>query len=1316
METDHQLTSAQSPKGRSPGGGEASVPMDLNHRSDDTYAFPVSPVQERIWHTYKAQPHSPVYNGAFRMNLAGPLDPRILAQSFEEIIRRHEVLRATIEEIDGQPMQVIAPSLAINVAISDLRQVPGERRESELHRLSRQEAQHPFALERGPLIRVGLVRMEDQRHVLLLTIHQIICDGWSIGLIMEELQKIYAAFTQGLPDPLPPLSIQFADYLVWKQEMGNRPEFQNQLGYWKRKLSHYQRLEITPDLPAPHRESPDAVIISHLLPRSLTDRLRDLSNAQGGTFFITSLAAFFAFLRRLTGLSDLAVGSPLAGRGRTDLEGLIGQFVNHIVYRAEIDGDPTFLEFLPSVREMVWETFSNQDVPFESVIKALSPGTDTIRNPFFLVNFICQREYGRASTFNFDFADIRMSTMPSESQGALYDLNFFLVEREVGWRLSLEYKSRLYSQESAKALLDGFKGVLESIASSFQRKLSELPLPHLPEHLAKMAQTTSAGQEVYAMPASPVQRRFWLLSQIEQDNPSFHMAAALRITGPLRVSALEQSFQCLVARHETLRTTFEEIDREIVQVISPLKSFPVPVVDLQATPEAEREQLLQPLIGEESSKPFDLAKGPLFRAVLFALKEDEAVLLTTIHHILADGWSNRVIQEELWSNYEYLAHGRGPSFTPLKLQYSDYATWLADWLESPEAKEHLDFWSKQLEGELPIVNFPTDRPPSLRPASHGAIETLLLPPGLTHSLKDFAQAKGTTLFTILLAAFGVLLSRSSQQTDIIVGAPVANRREETERLIGPFAGPICLRLDFSGSPTLDQLLRRVHDLNLNVLGHSDLPFEVLMDRIKMRTVNGRRPIFQFYFFYQNAFVQPRQVGQLEIAPLATTSLGIPFELQLGMIERAEGIRAQLEYNPDLFNADTIRLALADYKRILESFISEPDLSLEAITVSRTASAMSGYGHRSVPTESLPPQTDTERKLAEVWEDVLSVQPIGRNKDYFELGGNSLLAVRLFAEIERVFLVHLPISTLFYTRTIAEFAQLLDNQQAGRPSWSSVVPIQSNGSRVPFFCVHGAGGNVLIYRALSRHLGPDQPFYGLQSQGLNGKRPPLESVEEMAAHYVVEIQKVQSHGPYYLGGYCLGGTIALEVAQKLLAQGEQVALVAMFDTVNGARIRPRKAIDRWRRHVERVLFHVQNFLLLDLLGKRRFLAEKLQVTRSRTAIWKGSLLSILSRNRLVANSHSQVLARLWNTNDLAYVAYQPKPYWGRICDFRPKKQYSFYLECGANWDGIALGPMDVTYLPVYPAGMLLEPFVKDLAVALRAAIDRADEDIRSRKPG
>ena len=257
--------------------------------------------------------------------------------------------------------------------------------------------------------------------------------------------------------------------------------------------------------------------------------------------------------------------------------------------------------------------------------------------------------------------------------------------------------------------------------------------------------------------------------------------------------------------------------------------------------------------------------------------------------------------------------------------------------------------------------------------------------------------------------------------------------------------------------------------------------------------------------------------------------------------------------------------------------------------------------------------------------MLGVCPIGLNENYFELGGTSILAVRLFGDIEKEFQRKLPLAILFDAQTIAQLAKVLRREDAP-DDWSPVVSVQTKGSRPPFFCVHGGGGNVLIYRGLSQHLGHDQPFYGLQAQGLDGERPFLQTIEEMASLYVKEVRRIQSHGAYYLGGYCMGGTVAYEMARQLRAQGEEVALVALFDTMNWCKIPPDNAWRRMRQIGQRIKFHGKNFLLLDAVEKLKFFKEKINVVRSRSKVWRGMLAGKFATPESDSKSDSQCSQR------------------------------------------------------------------------------------------
>ena len=348
--------------------------------------------------------------------------------------------------------------------------------------------------------------------------------------------------------------------------------------------------------------------------------------------------------------------------------------------------------------------------------------------------------------------------------------------------------------------------------------------------------------------------------------------------------------------------------------------------------------------------------------------------------------------------------------------------------------------------------------------------------------------------------------------------------------------------------------------------------------------------------------------------------------------------------------------------------------------------------------------ETSDQLARIWQEILGIDSVSPDQNYFDLGGDSSLAVQMFAEIEKTFKIKLPLATLYEAPTIEELSKILSGETAAA-GWSPLVAIQVAGSRPPFFCMHGAGGTVLMYRDLSRRLGDDQPFYGLQAQGLDGASSPLTTVEEMAALYVAEIRRVQPHGPYFLGGYCLGGTVAYEVAQQLRAEGESVALLALFDTMNWHKI-PLTIWSKSSHATQRLYFHAASFLSVDSEGKVRFLKEKIGVLKSRVPVWQGMLLSRFRNGSSQAVSNSLLLGKVWQANDRASWNYIPKPYPGVLTDIRPAKQYQVFSKPDLKWDRLAQGGQESIVLPVNPAMMLVEPFVEHLAIALRRSIDTA----------
>jgi acyl transferase domain-containing protein/thioesterase domain-containing protein len=379
----------------------------------------------------------------------------------------------------------------------------------------------------------------------------------------------------------------------------------------------------------------------------------------------------------------------------------------------------------------------------------------------------------------------------------------------------------------------------------------------------------------------------------------------------------------------------------------------------------------------------------------------------------------------------------------------------------------------------------------------------------------------------------------------------------------------------------------------------------------------------------------------------------------------------------------------------------------AVSTHGVAIATAAAGASSCPAVKAPVQPDAVEILSGIWKDLFGYDQIDENESFFNLGGSSLLALMLTARIEKHFNRKLPLSVLYQAPTIAALARILSSE-AAQERYSSLVTIQAGGTRPPLFLVHGAGGNVMIYNDLARRLGEDQPVYGLQARGLDGTEPPVETVEEMAALYLSEIERVQGEGPYLLGGYCLGGTIAFEMARQLIRKGKNVALLALLETYNFSQIADFSLPVRVGWYLQKIEYHWANFMLLNREEKKEFLREKLKVVRARTDVWSGMVTQLFGPASLRRRNGDSTLYEVWKANDRAAFQYVPGTYPGRVVQFCPLEEYRIHRGPELGWEGIATNGLQVYRLPVYPAGMLVEPFVKRLADELRVRIDEALE--------
>ncbi|HEX6288924.1 MAG TPA: amino acid adenylation domain-containing protein [Herpetosiphonaceae bacterium] len=466
----------------------------------------------------------------------------------------------------------------------------------------------------------------------------------------------------------------------------------------------------------------------------------------------------------------------------------------------------------------------------------------------------------------------------------------------------------------------------------------DLPLRRLFEHptiaeLARCIEQTEPSTAVPQVPIVPVprdeplplsfaQRRLWFLDQLQPGNAAYNVPTAVRLHGPLDLAALEQALNAVIARHETLRTTIGVRDGDPIQVIAPTLRMPLQAIDLRAHPTSERESAALDLATSEAQQPFDLERGPLIRAVVIQIDRAEHLLVLVLHHIISDGWSMGVLVEELAALYQaLLAHtppAYGPAGSPLAIQYADFAVWQRQWLQDAALERLRAYWKQQLSerGALPILQLPIDRPRPALPSGRGARHSFELRQPLAEALRTFSQREGATLFMTLLAAFATLLSRYTGQTDLPIGTPIANRaRPELERLIGFFANTLVLRVGLDGAPTFRALLRRVRDLCLGAYAHQELPFEQLVEMLQPERDLSRHALFQVMFVLQNTPLAALKLPSLSFEPVRLDSGTTKFDLTLTFVEQGGGLLGTLEYNTDIFVADTIA-RLAEHLTVL----------------------------------------------------------------------------------------------------------------------------------------------------------------------------------------------------------------------------------------------------------------------------------------------------------------------------------------------------------------------------------------------------------------
>jgi amino acid adenylation domain-containing protein len=1328
-----------------------SIPKRRHHSP-----APLSFAQQRLWFLSQLEPDSPAYNMHVVRRLNGPLNVKAMDQALAEIVRRHESLRTRFEDVGGVPQQVIDEPGELELNLIDLSGRDEKERTAAARQIASEDAQRPFVLAQEWGMRAQLLRLGPTDHVLILTMHHIVSDGWSLGVLFEELQRLYEAYNRGEhQSPLPNLPLQYADFSVWQREWFETAQPELQLSYWKEQLASVTPMELPIAKPRPAAPSFRGEKQSLRLPAELSSRLHALANAEGATLFMVMFAAFQALLSRYTGQTDLCVGTPVANRNRAELEQLIGVFVNTLVLRTDLTGDPSFAELLQRVREVALAGYAHQDLPFEKLVEELQPERTLSRNPLFDTIFAMQNAPRSETKLN----GLGWEPWGEGSKTTRVDLEVHV--SEVGPQLvcTFVYATDLFEAESIDRLMGHYKQLLEAISTDPERRLSELPLLTS----AERTQLSTWNETTTAYPKRCIQELFE--TQAEQQGSSLAVRCGEEQLSYAelneRANQLAHHLRARGVGPETLVGICLERSLEMVVGLLGIVKAGGAYLPLDANYPAERLAYML-----HDAQPLLLLTHTKFLPQ-FSHVDLKVICLDVAADLLAREPSHNPSCETALENLAYVMYTSGSTGYPKGVSVmqrnvvrlvkeNNYASLNANEVFLQFAPltfdaSTLEVWGPLLNGAQLVV-FPPYAPTLEelgRTIEENNVSTLWLTAGLFHQLVDERPQSLTTVRQLLAGGDVLSVPHVEKALRFMNGNRLINGYGPTENT----TFTCCHLIKSSGNRSIP-IGRPLANTQVYVLDANyqpvpvGVPGELYVGGDGLARGYLNRPDQTAERFVPNVFSATPGArlyrtgdvgrylpdGELEFIHRVDQQVKIRgFRIEPGEIENVLGqhpdvaecaVTALADHAGEKFLAAYVvvpedrNLDVSDLRSYLRAKLPEYMMPAAFVFIDALPLTDNGKVDRSAlpaldrPTlkseEYVGPRTATERALTEIWTRALHLERVGVFDNFFELGGNSLTATRVMSRVCSMLNVELPLRALFESPTIADFAQVVEKTAEGESFvWPTVMKIQPLGTRRPIFFVAAPDINALGYIRLADHLGDDQPLYGLQSQKYlktttdEHGRPLLEFsqavVEELAREYVKAMRGVQPHGPYALGGMCRGSHIAFEMATQLKAEGESVSLLAILDT--------------WvMENTYSYLFYFDYYFqrskwFLKLSARRKFDFVRDKLSRS--------IENVAARLRL-REGHAATLppvtAVYWPDS-----SFVPRIYDGRITVFRVANQPATRIRSHTlGWDSRSTDGVDVEIVPGGHQTLLREPHVKVLASRLTAIL--ADIEARTSNHG
>ncbi|HBO3038965.1 TPA: pyoverdine non-ribosomal peptide synthetase PvdD [Pseudomonas aeruginosa] len=1174
--------------------------------ADRQQPLALSFAQERQWFLWQLEPESTAYHIPSALRLRGRLDVDALQRSFDSLVARHETLRTRFRLEGGRSYQQVQPAVSVSIE----REQFGE--EGLIERIQAIVVQ-PFDLERGPLLRVNLLQLAEDDHVLVLVQHHIVSDGWSMQVMVEELVQLYAAYSRGLEVALPALPIQYADYALWQRSWMEAGEKERQLAYWTGLLGGEQPvLELPFDRPRPARQSHRGAQLGFELSRELVEAVRALAQREGASSFMLLLASFQALLYRYSGQADIRVGVPIANRNRVETERLIGFFVNTQVLKADLDGRMGFDELLAQARQRALEAQAHQDLPFEQLVEALQPERNASHNPLFQVLFNHQSEI-RSVTPEVQLEDLRLEGLAWDGQTAQFDLTLDIQEDENGIWASFDYATDLFDASTVERLAGHWRNLLRGIVANPRQRLGELPLLDAPERRQTLSEWNPAQRECAVQ--GTLQQRF------EEQVRQRPQAVALILDeqrlsyGELNARA-NRLAHCLIARGVGADVPVGlALERSLDMLVGLLAILKAGGAYLPLDPAAPEERLAHIL--DDSGVRLLLTQGHL----LEHLPRQAGVEVLAIDGLVLDGYAESDPLPTLSAdNLAYVIYTSGSTGKPKgTLLTHRNALRLFSATEAWFGFDERDVWTLFHSYAFDFSVWEI----------FGALlyggRLVIVPQWVSRSPEDFYRLlcrEGVTVLNQTPSAFKQLMAvacsadMATQQPAlryVIFGGEaldlqslrpwfqrfgdrqpqLVNMYGITETTVHVTYRPVS-EADLEGSlvspigGTIPDLSWYILDRDLNPVPRGAVG-ELYIGRAGLARGYLRRPGLSATRFVPNPFpggagerlyrtgdlARFQADGNIEYIGRIDHQVKVRgFRIELGEIEAAlaglAGVRDAVVLAHDgVGGTQLVGYVVADSaedaERLRESLRESlkrhlPDYMVPAhlMLLERMPLTVNGKLDRQAlpqPDASLSqqayraPGSELEQRIAAIWSEILGVERVGLDDNFFELGGHSLLLLMLKERIGDTCQATLSISQLMTHASVAEQAACIE----GQARESLLVPLNGRREGSPLFMFHPSFGSVHCYKTLAMALRDRHPVKGVVCRALLGAGREVPEWDDMVAEYAEQLLQEHPEGVFNLAGWSLGGNLAMDVAARLEQRGRQVAFVGWIDAPAPVRV-------------------------------------------------------------------------------------------------------------------------------------------------------------------